>query len=131
LNRERNFHYCANPALEVAVLILVLRPPGAPPRPGDFISRADARFVAIPPSPINIRDQGDAMRHREEELLVPNIHDQPAAPVPAHMVTLASVARALNRATPTLVRWSERGAFPPYTIIEVAATCSRRTTTLG
>jgi hypothetical protein len=34
------------------------------------------------------------------------------------MVTLASVARALNRATPTLVRWSERGAFPPYTIIE-------------
>lgn len=36
---------------------------------------------------------------------------------PAEMVTLAAVARRLNRSAPTLVRWAEAGEFPRYTLL--------------
>jgi predicted site-specific integrase-resolvase len=33
------------------------------------------------------------------------------------MVTLASVARRLNRSAPTLVRWAKAGEFPRFVLI--------------
>jgi hypothetical protein len=56
------------------------------------------------------------MRHREEETTVLHNDDQSAGA--AQMITLAAAARSLNRATPTLLRWSEAGAFPPFTTIK-------------
>lgn len=46
------------------------------------------------------------------------LHNDDQSAGSAQMITLAAVARSLNRATPTLVRWSQRGAFPAFTTIE-------------
>jgi hypothetical protein len=40
------------------------------------------------------------------------LNNDDRSPGSTQMITLAAAARLLNRATPTLVRWSEAGAFP-------------------
>jgi len=88
------------------------------PRRAVFVSGASVRRSATRPHHIAPNSfRGPRFARTPPRGRSPVLQNLNAARTPAEMVTLASVARRLNRAAPTLVRWAEAGEFPRFVIV--------------